>query len=687
MRLILFLTISLLIAHTTVCQNLSHKQKAWLYRITQKTPVLYRNWNTHFEFDSKPFQQKSFHGVQIDYDAIEYFQINNPESLMIHWSKIANSSPGLIAEASTLLAIYELNYHLVNTYKKASYTDSIYIQFKTDLGTSLPPKTKEKRKDKILNCVIHPSLPLNKKVEKLSKNCKLELKEQEELLNQWRIVVNKYIDQRSRYFFQQINTSDEFHNMLLLAAGEGSGTAGLLYEKEIHPEDANKLWYGKAIGLFTYNLNLKQGKLKPDEKTRGQISTFNNSAASLHFSMWGLNSSFKPMVVISANKKSYLLFSDIHSMELSPDPKRGEGISYIDRIEQYRNKHLSEAIKELEKENSLHTILDKELAQKETIEFKLERLELDIDSLKKIKPQPEAAITHRENIINSYLSSLTQKEARVKSLQNKISNEYRKIDQARKKVQRMKEVLGENPQKWTENKNEYLFNDGVIFSKLTQDLIFPDSIKPDEIHIDLLSASYSQKGDQRDEVQLLVNSTTPPSFVTEKNSKTPDADTLRSILYFKPDEFQTVISDNFSNLMDSIDISQIILKTAPLRLRADSPKKYADREQELKLPLSKLGLQRFAETEIIIRNKKATITITSSTDPVPTRLSTVHSRLKKELNINEALVRNNNYLSVLRGLFCLNQIVENIEIDQLKIHYPISENEVLLLWNHLRSIK
>ncbi len=683
MRLFLILLVSLLTIHSGTSQNLSNEQEAWLYRIIQKTPVLYRNWDSYLQFDTEAFEQNSIKGPKVDYDAIEYYQINKPQSLNINWNKIKSSSPGLISEASTLLAIYELNHQLVKTYKQGSYNDSLYDNFSKQLEPYLPGKTKTRKKAPILQQIIHPSLPLNNKVKALTDDYKLSAREQQKLLTQWRSLLNEYFLQRSRYFFEQISTANEFHNMLLLAAGEGSGTAGLLYEKEKHPEDINKAWYGKAIGLFTYDVDIKRDKVRPNEKTQGHISTFNSSSASLHFSMWGLNSSFKPMVVISSKDKSYLLFSDINSMELSPDPKRGKGLSYIDRIEQYRDKNITQPLKELQQESSLATILDKEIELKENIENNLEQLELEIDSLQKLSPLPEAAINHRKKLIESHLTNLTQKEVRVKNVQNKLSTEYRKIDNARERVRKMNTVLGDNPQDWIEENNEYIFNDGVIFRKSTQDLIFPDSLKPEQINIDLLSASYSLKGEQRDEVQLLVNSTTPPAIKTRASIKPVTVDTFTFKSYFRPDEYISILLDTEKHQLDSIKHISLLLKTKPIHLKANSPKKYESIERECSLPISELGQLRTALARLIIKGDTAEVEIISSTDPVPTRLSKLPADLRQKLGIDKASVHNNNYLSALRGLYMLNQLLQNADLSEIKLFYPLSQQEIMLLWEHV----
>ncbi|MBS2101010.1 hypothetical protein [Carboxylicivirga linearis] len=681
-RLILLVTLHL-IFFSINAQSFTAQQKAYLYHIVQKTPVLNRNLQSCFIFDKEPFRQTSKYKSYIDYNAIEYYQINNPDSLLIKWKNISKAAPGLIAEASTLLAIYELNEQLKAIVNTKNTSDSLYLILKKALQNKLPAKIKEKKKDKVLFVVIHPSLPLKIKLQQLN-NLKLKAKEQERIMNQWRVNINQIISNRSKDFFHRINPHKQYNHLLMPAAGEGSGTAGLLYEAEPHPEEIDKPWYGKAIGLFTYELRSHNDEVKPKDMRSGIIQLSKEDGKAFHFSLWGLNSSFKPLVVVTSNNKSYHLFSDFHSMELSPDPSQGEGISFIDRINQTREKLIDEPMKKIQAESSLLTILDKEYQTKQEIETKLETLGLEIDSLKELTPLPEAAINYRRNLIESNLTNLTNKEKRIKNLEDKLTAEYKKLDNARLKVEKMEASLGPNPQNWTKKDDIYTYSDGVWFNSRTQDLVFPDSIKTQEVKIDLLSASYSLQGEQRDEVQLLVNNVTAPNIESKEVNITKN-DTLLFTHYFHPDEFTIEPDDSLNIQWDSLNTVMVQLKVQPLILKSDSPKRYKNRKREHSLPTTHLGEQRFAKAEIIINGDTAVVTIKSSTDPVPTQLSALPIHIKQELNIQKSSVANNNYLSALRGFSLLKALNVAVSVDELKIAYPLSEHQIKILWEYINK--
>lgn len=691
MHRVLILIIILFSIQLMPAQNkLSNEQKAWLYRITQLTPVLQRNLDVYFSFDKSLFTKVGFNGNTIDYDAIEYYQTHNSESLGIDWQKIATSSPGLIAETSTLLALYELNQILLKALLEDASQDSIYNSLSKELSKAMPVKAK--KTEQIIQTIVHPSLPLKIKTERLDRKYKLETQEQKSLLNAWRTILNKYLTKRSKYFFKQLSKEGQYYEMLLLAAGEGSGTAGLLYEQEKHPDGSNKRWYGRGIGLFTYEMRIHKEAVVPKENTQSQMAQLNPKQPTLHLSLWGLNSSFKPLVVITVKNKSYHLFSDFESKELSPDPNKGSGISFINRIEQNQHKLIEKPLLELQGEGSLTVILEKEQISKDKIEAKLGLLETEIDSLQRLEPVSENAINYRRNSINSLLNSLSDKTERIAKVERKLRDAYRNIERAEQKIANMNEQLGPNPQAWIKVDDIYTFDDSVVFDKNSQDLIFTNGTAENKIQIHLLSASYNLKGEQRDEVQLLVNSCSSPQ--PKKTIESFKAifvnDTIFQQSYFHPDAFTlSEISYPTYSLISTFPDSlsyHVHLKSKPIRLRGDSPKRYEDLNLEKEFPVSELGKHRFAHLECIRTNDEVLITITSSCDPVPTRLSQLPRVLRQKLRITEASVSHNHYLSALRGLYILHVYFGYQSVETIKLHYPLSEEEIKLLWEHVISI-
>lgn len=676
MRLILF---CLLISSSVLSQaqsTLSPEQQAWLYRIIKKTPVLERNWGQYFVFDEALFLKVEMGQSQTDYDAILRHQIHNPESLQINFDSIALTSPGLLSEAAIKLTLWELNEALKNCiYRPEQCPDSIYQYFSQSLQKIIPHKLNTKRTSAILACVMHPSLPISKKIDQLTHQHKLDLDDQKKLLNQWRLLVTEYALTNSQKYFQLLASGPSFEGITFLAAGEGSGTAGLLYETELNPEDSTKSWYGKGIGLFTYEVKTRKAQLRPLSHSTEQIELPEGKSSSLHISLWGLNSSFKPMIIITNDTKSYQLFADFTSRELSVDPSLGSGISHLDRIDQYRTKKIEPLLKDLQKEGSLGAILRKEHGIKAEIEANLSRLEAEIDTLLKAENPSQSAIDYRKKLIDTNLTNLTKKERRITELERKLSGEYAKISAAEKKLTEMESLLGPNPQSWQKKEDHYLFEDGVAFNSRTQDLIFPISETPTTLDVRLLSAGYTLEGQQKDEVQMYVSLTDAPE---KKEIIKSEPLHLQQTFYFYPDEYIsfTPLPDSLITLLkktisDSKE-NQLFIQTtiAPLSDSLKYPtatilQSYPNRIREFEQPITTAGQNRRVNLEIVQHGDTLSMTAYGSTDAVPTRLSMIETELRKQLDITVSSPQNNVYLSALRAMSVLQNTLSSIEIKNL----------------------
>lgn len=695
MRLILVLIFIGTLQLLTAQNSLSPEQAAWLYRIVRKTPVLERNWGHFFTFNEDAFIKVVYGQYETDYNAILHYQVQHPDSLQIDYQNIQKTSPGLISEAAIKLTLWELNEALKNCiYRPEQCPDAIYNFFTPSLRKLLPGKLKTKKQQAVLHCIMHPSLPLSKKIELLTNDYKLDAIAQKKLLNKWRQLVTSYALANSRRYFGLLAGNQSFDNITFLAAGEGSGTAGLLYETERHPEDSTKSWYGKGIGLFTYEVKTGKTGLHPLSHSSDQITLPAGKASALHVSLWGLNSSFKPMIIITHNSKTYHLLADFASRELSPDPDKGNGISHIDRIKQYRDKKIEPLLRDLRKEGSLQDILQKEMAIKTEIDTNLARLSAEIDTLQKEASPNLAAIEHRKKLIDTHLTNLTRKEKRITELERKLSAEYSKLSNAEKKLAAMQELLGPDPQSWKTEEEQYVFEDGVRFDLRTQDLIFPASSEDIQLDVRLLSAGYTLEGKQKDEVQMYVSLTDAPADKKQLAATT----TLNPIryqhtFYFYPDEFQTftAIPDTLKQLLATtieqglqVQTSIAPLPDSLLNNDALTISSYKNREQEFRQPISLAGQNRKVLLNLKQQGDTLYMTALGSTDAVPTRLSMLPLNIRKQLKATHTSATNNSYLSALRALSVITLIQPKIPSD-FKSQYNINRETLNLLRSYLNQ--
>ncbi len=658
-------------------------QRAWLYRIVMKTPVLKNNMEHCFRFDETPFVTSSRPGyVHTNFDAMLDFQVNHPESLTVYYDSIKVLSPGLISEVTTKLALWELNEELKYCIRNPdSCSESIAESFVIPLGKSLPEKLRQKKRYGAINIVINPSLPIFKKIELLNGVLKSDVSSQKKVLNLWRKLVADYSFERSSYYFNILAPDYQLDKSLFLAAGEGSGTAGLLYETEVDPSDtANVNWYGKGIGLFSYDVSVHKGKLFPKEQTEGELKLLPDKISSLHISLWGLNSSFKPLIVVTANNKSYHLFARYEGKKLSPDGTKGKGLSYIYRINQYKKLKVDSKYEELSDGSPLTNSLKREYAIKDEVEAEISVLELEIDSLIEESAGSQSAIEMRKRTIDTQLSVLQKKRVRISNLEKKLSNEYSAIANAEAKVSKMQELLGSNVQNWRREDSLYIFEDSVVFNSKTQDLIFPEEFMGNSASIRLISASYSLLGKSKDEVQLSVNLTNAlPQFQKPKEVQVKQIQDILQTFYYFPDRFRsfTTVQDSVKKQISGMislvqkENREVVVLIAPFpdsiaSAVGKSVTLYPDRQKEFQLPVTTMGRRRKSYVKVGFRNDTLLITAYGITDKVPTRLSMIDASARKKLGVTCSSMKNNRFLAALRAMDAVAIILNDAESELQK---------------------
>ncbi|WP_430810316.1 hypothetical protein [Carboxylicivirga sp. 1411-1] len=667
--------------------RLDAEQAAWLYRIVQKTPVLKQNWQHYFEFDTRPFHRVSTMNPGLDYDAIGRYQIYHPQSLLIHYDSIQGSSNGLISEAAIKITLWELNEELKkHIYQRANANDSLIQTLQDPIITRLPRRMSSKKREKTLTSVTHPSLPIFKKIEQLEK-LKIDAETQKLLLNTWSDIISDYCFQRSQYFFRILSGGLELESTTFLAAGEGSGTAGLLNEWEPHPKDSTQRWYSKGIGLFTYTTRVHDEQLQLQTHLKKELCLPGSASTVLHTSLWGLDSSFKPMLIIIDDTLSYHLFADYSTMSLTPDGHSGKGISHIDRIEQYRQIHIIDALQKIND----HSPLTKAIDSKTQTEKEIAVLENEIDSLLKLTPGNQNAINHRKRLIDAKLTTLSSKTRRVNSLEREAEATYRKITKAENKLQSMVNLLGPNPQAWRQEGNTYHFPSGVSFNEQTGDLIFPRRADSRQLSIRLLSAGYTLSGHRKDEVQAYVSISKAKEHPhwAEKTTVDTSIDTLL-YFYFHPDKYESHTRINLPQQLrkqaKKFKHLQINLAAINQEERAHNHRhQYSNRAREYEKPLTAYARQRAAHAHLCTNDSTLIITIKAGADPVPSRLSQVPDIPGKKINKPGYHPYNNNLLKTLRALSTLNKVCQYLrknvpDLKEINSQLNISHDEMERLY-------
>ncbi len=693
------------IGNSVNSQNFNTQQKFWLYKIVYKTPSLKRNWSDFITYQGAfPTREvKIVKGGILniqhlpDWDLIKKQILQNPDLLTIKFDEISKSSPGLIADASVKLTLWELYSILADGLSEeipfSSHETAVY--FKNKMVTTLPSVMKKGTdvKEKylpVLYDILNPSLPVYQKSASLSKVKKVSIQSHKKVLDKWHQLVRKYVEDQSDKYFNILAQRSIYFKGQLLAAGEGSGSSGLLREFENKDGGGINTGTGKGIGLFTYDMLIKKEKLVPQFETTTNTGALKNEPTLIHLSLWGIDSNKKPLIVIENKDNSYLLFADYTSNEICPDPNASMGISYMDRIEEFEYEKIEKPLIELNKNNGLLAIFDRENRTKDQIAAKIKSLELEIDSINKLEEINETAISTRKSKIDINLKNLTNKESKLSDLQRKISGVYQNTDRSEKKLDKMKSALGKNVQPWTKQDSIYTFADGTQFNYHTQDLIIYTDSFSEPIKISLLAASFSLESERKDEVQLYINSTggVKGKRLNEGIADINKSDTLLTkTFYFETDVFElhtSFTSQEKAIISGLTNADNKPSKTLTLNLLANgvdtvihSNIQKDKQSYQTKNRLENYKRARRVDIEIIETSNAYQVNITGFADAGNTRLSKLPKTTRLQFaNQAHRIQSLNPYLSSLRVLSAASELenILNLDLSGYQIFiYPLNK--------------
>ena len=243
---------------------LTPEEKAILHHVVIKSPALNRNLGEYFKYggDTIYFVYKS-KGEQlrdsiIDYDSIEQIIVYEPSLLEVNFNELKKTSQGLLSEVATKMALQTTYRELSRRHERKTegISDSVYVNFLRELSTRLPDKAVRIKNGQripistIMN-VLDPNIIFNNRVNELNELKNFKLVEQQEIVNVISESIRNFIQNKSYEYFLKIGGKRGFYKSILLAAGDGSGTAGLLHEKQLIRGRRN------SLGIPTYLLIIR----------------------------------------------------------------------------------------------------------------------------------------------------------------------------------------------------------------------------------------------------------------------------------------------------------------------------------------------------------------------------------------------------------------------------------------------
>lgn len=542
-----------LLSYTQINEDLTTEERAYLFHIVKKSPILDNSIGRYFDYKGPDIR---FYNKEVNYDSVELIIINNPEALIIRKDEIAKSPKGILAEAANKMAIWELNKLLLA--KRGSEKDLEPYQFKYAafeklLVTNLPPNALKQKDETVephpkIISVINPNLSLDDKTALIETFRFLDANDRLVTLNAINTAINEYVGIRaSEIFFALGGNATTFSNVLV-AAGDGSSTSGLLEEREKDEKGRWNKGLPKAIGLFPYQLKLSTPVPKKEQTIESALYTINdfetvgnNRITNVHFDVWGYNSKKQTTVVVERNGLNYHLFGAGDTRFLSPDSSFSEGTTFYSIISDMEFNKIAKLHEMIYGKRGFDYWIEYNKIKKDETELKIEKSEHGYSDMtartittskkapkavKKAKKQARKSITgggpqDYQPTTDSNKKDRRKKQQSIVDLYNLFDSYGRKIKELEKQKQEaidlmaqyqrrldlFKSMMGYRWASYTEKDGLYTFEDSTIFDMLTQEFQFPASSKKENFEVRLIAIPESCLSEQADEVMLHINVT------------------------------------------------------------------------------------------------------------------------------------------------------------------------------------
>jgi hypothetical protein len=688
-------------------------ERAYLFHIVKKSPILNKNMGRYFDYQGPIINLPN---NTLNYDSIELLIINQPDLLIIRKGEIAKSPKGLIAEAANKMALWELNKLLLSKRNSKKNYDAQKLElFETFLNEKLPKAAYRQNESaiephpKIYNC-LNPSLSLDEKILYINSLRFLSADEQRLTLDAISYAINKYVELRALETYLSLGGKTEYFTNILIAAGDGSNTSGLLQERE---KDEHGRWnkgLPKAVGLFPYQLittstDKKVKTIEPERCARQTLKTAGlNRLTNIHLDVWGYNSKKQTTVVIEKNGLHYHLFGSGESRFLTPDSSFNSGATFqsiindleFDKIAKWNNKidgkhGIDNRIMRLEKQKSETEIKIKN-KEKEYSDLGYIPLKSNKKQTRKVARKRKKALKKKSGNYELILTSKAQRSERKKIQhqlielnsaytrysqriidliqEKKNATDKRAVLQAR--LDCYKDIMGYRWAAFKEKDGLFVFEDSSTFDSYTQEFQFKPSEKPEEFEVRLVAIPESSISTSADEVMLHINvMDAKPDYNARIKLKLNDV--------FPSDEWK--LKQELFNATDSVSVhvffEALLNKKLKFNIVArgrgigkwngnriikdDTPNELNQYPGDPKYSKMDTSFVRLRYSEVIVYiNRSIHLEINSYTDPIKSNL------LISNVHIQEAMSKyrlsKNDILSAYRTAELMNALSQEISI-------------------------
>lgn len=682
---------------------LNSEEKAYLFHVVKKSPILNNEIGRYFEYSGEEIK---YSNGKLNYDSVELIIINQPELLFVRSSEIAKAPKGILAEASNKLALYELNLLLLSERSNDLEKDNLeaeWKKFNAMFVAHLPPsalRTKNgisEPNPKLLK-MLNPSLNFDDKDAMLASYNFLSIEEKLQVLMAMNKAVNEYSEERCIQIFKALGGKADVFQNALIAAGDGSSTAGMMEERE---KDERGRWnkgLPKAVGLFPYDaiIESKEVKKKTIQKiepmrfiTRDFETVGQNKATNIHLDVWGYNQEKQTTVVIEKNGKSYPLFGSSENRFLSPDSSFTGKMTFYALIHAVEGEidQLNEMIYGRRGFDYWIEYWDKKRFQK--LED-IDHTEMALNDLRSGTTYTHKKKRSKAGGKGSFNKTYSEKTKRGKK-QGALIMHYEILASIKKKIAELKQdkadaidllaikkrkldmymlQIGRYWMPFEEKDGLYIYEDSTQFDMMTQEFTFPASREKQSFEIRLLAIPYSVKSKEADEVMMHIN-------IADAKTKYDATIQLELEDLFESDKY--VLKEKLFSKKDSVALVEFFeaVQNKKMDLNiiargqgigmidgAKISKNYNAEElstypDEAARNDSTFKMLRRSEL-YVTTNRKIDIEINSYTDPVKSNLSVTNEDVLELINTNK--ISKNDALSAYRSAFLLEKFRNEINL-------------------------
>lgn len=531
-------------------EGLTAEERAYLFHIVKKSEILDQNIGRYFDYKGPLVYLPN---KNINYDSIELLILNQPDLLIIRKDEIAKSPKGILAETANKMALWELNKVLLAKRvgeKELEPYETKYDDFESFLMPLLPDEAL-KEKDgvkkphpKVIN-LLNPGLSFDDRIDFIRTLRFKDANIEKQTIDAISHSINAYVERRSLEIFRSLGGQVDYFENILVAAGDGSSTSGMLNEKERDDKGRWNRGLPKAVGFFPYQTYIdligeKKKELAVESKRYAvlDLKTVGNSRhTDMHFDVWGYNTEKQTTVVIERNGLSYPLFGSGETRFLSPDSSFSSGMTFLTIINDLERNKIAKLNEMIYGKKGFDHWIDYNKKKKDETELKIEKMEYGYSALhnepvgtneksaKKAK-KSRKHITHPDADKNPPLLTNYDDKKDKKKSEHTIVGLYNQFEAYKKKIaelekqkqealdlmaiyqQRLdtyKRIIGYKWATYTEEDGLYTFQDSCTFDLMTQEFRFPSSTVQEEFEVRLIAIPESSLSDQADEVMLHVN--------------------------------------------------------------------------------------------------------------------------------------------------------------------------------------